>query len=122
MTLNIAVSVLAIIKFGICGAIAGKITALIYRGSVMIYYANKKVLGRRFGQTYRLLIANGAVFAAVMALMYVDSFSGMSFGKLVLNGIIHSLWISGLYIAANFLVQRKAFSTFIGMCRARERS
>ena len=42
--------------------------------------------------------------------------------KLVLNGIIHSLWISGLYIAANFLVQRKAFSTFIGMCRARERS
>lgn len=122
MTLNIAVSVLAIIKSGICGAIAGTITALIYRGGVMIYYANKKVLGRRVGQTYRLLIANGAVFAAVMALMYVDSFSGMSFGKLVINGIIHSLWISGLYIAVNLAVSKDAFSTFIGMCRAREKS
>lgn len=121
MTLNIAFSVLAILKFGICGAIAGTVAALLYRGNVMIYYANKKVLGRRVGETYRLLAANGAVFAFVMALMYVDSFSGMSFGKLVVNGIIHSLWIAGLYIAANLLVQRQAFSTFIEMCKTKEK-
>ena len=39
MVINIAVSVFAIIRWGICGAIVGTIVALLYRGSVMIYYS-----------------------------------------------------------------------------------
>lgn len=44
-----------------------------------------------------------SVIAIIMIIFSVDSFSGLSFGKLVLKGIIHSIWILTLYIAANFV-------------------
>ncbi|MBQ3038388.1 MAG: polysaccharide biosynthesis C-terminal domain-containing protein, partial [Clostridia bacterium] len=78
MVINIVVSVVCIIKWGICGAIFGTITALLYRSIVMIYYSNKKVLGRSMFSTYKLWLINGAVFAVVMLILFVDSFSGVS--------------------------------------------
>ena len=109
MTLNIVVSVVAILKWGICGAIVGTIVALLYRGTMMIYYTNKKVLERSQFHTYKLWIINGAVFALVMFIFFVDSFSGLSFGNLVLNGLKHSVWIIALYIAVNMAFQTKVF-------------
>lgn len=117
MVINIVVSVFAIIKFGICGAIFGTIIALIYRGTMMIYYANKKVLERSIFNTYKLWIINGLVFTFVMMIFFVDSFSGMSFGRLVLNGIIHSVWIVILYVFVNFVFQRNAFITVLELYR-----
>ncbi len=109
MAINLTVSVLAIWKFGICGAIFGTLVALIYRAVVAIYHANKKVLGRSVWQTYKLWLTNGMVFALVMCIFYVDTFAGLSFGALVLRGVLHSLWILPAYVAVNFLFNRRAF-------------
>ena len=117
MVINIAVSIVSILKWGICGAIIGTIVALLYRGTMMIYYSNKKVLGRGMFYTYKLWIVNGAVFAALMAIFYVDSFSGLSFIRLLIKGIIHSIWIVPLYIVANFIFFRKAFKNLIELWR-----
>ena len=120
MMINIAVSVFAIVKWGICGAIIGTITALAYRGTMMIYYANRKVLERSVWKTYKLWIIDSAAFALVMAVFFVDSFSGLSFGKLLLKGMIHSVWIVGLYVAVNFVFQISAFKTAVDIFRKRE--
>lgn len=120
MIINITASVAAILKWGICGAIAGTIAALVYRGTVMIYYADKKVLGRSVFKTYRLWIVNGAVFALVMTVFFVDKFSGISFGQLIIQGIIHSIWITGLYIGVNFIFGRSSFRTLAKMCKRRK--
>lgn len=117
MIINIAVSIVSILKWGICGAIIGTIVALLYRGTMMIYYSNKKVLGRRMFNTYKLWIVNGAVFAALMAIFYVDSFSGLSFIRLLIKGIIHSLWIVPLYIGVNFIFFKRAFKNLIELWR-----
>ena len=117
MIINIAVSIVSILKWGICGAIIGTIVALLYRGAMMIYYSNKKVLGRGMFNTYKLWIVNGAVFALIMAIFYVDSFSGLSFIALLIKGIIHSLWILPLYIGVNFIFFRKAFISLIELWR-----
>lgn len=109
MVINIVVSVAAILKWGICGAIFGTIVALLYRGTMMIWYSNKKVLERSLFHTYKLWLVNGAVFALVMAIFFVDSFSGLSFGLLVVKGLMHSVWIVALYLAANFVCNRQAF-------------
>ncbi len=109
MLINIVISVLAILKWGICGAILGTIAALLYRGAMMIYYANKKVLARGVLYTYRRWIVNGAVFFLIMVIFYVDSFSGLSFASLFVKGIIHSLWIVPLYVGVNFLFFGRAF-------------
>ena len=113
MTINIVVSVAAILILGICGAILGTIVALLYRGPIMIWYANKKVLGRKIFETYKLWLVNGFVFAAIMMIFFVDSFSGLSFVSLLVKGVLHTLWIVPLYVVANFVFCREAFKNLL---------
>ncbi len=108
MVINITVSVVAIFFMGICGAIFGTLAALLYRGVVTIYHSNRKILQRSQLCTYRILLANLAVFAVVMAVFFVDTFSGLAFWKLVLCGMLHSVWIAALYLLVNFTVNRSA--------------
>lgn len=119
MLINIVVSVFAIMKWGICGAIIGTVAALVFRGGMMIYYANRKVLKRSVFATYKLWLINGAVFALIMKIFFVNHFSGVSFGKLVQNGIVHSVWIVALYVAVNFVFKRDAFRELIELHRGR---
>ena len=108
MIINLVVSVVAILYWGICGAILGTIVALLYRGTMMIWYSNKKVLGRSMFQTYKLWLVNGAAFALIMVIFFVDSFSGLSFGVLVVKGLLHSVWIVALYLGVNLVFNRQA--------------
>ena len=117
MAINLGVSILAIYFFGICGALLGTIAALCYRGIVTIRYSNKKVLMRGQFQTYKIILTNTLVFAAVMAIFFVDNFSNMSFLPLLLNGVIHSIWIVGLYLLVNFLSKKSAFKTIFELRR-----
>ena len=121
MVLNISISVIAIYFMGICGAIVGTIAALIYRFVVTVYHSNKTILNRSQINTYKIVIANALVFAIVMAIFYVDAFSNMSFLKLVLNGIVHSIWIVVLYIIANLLINKSAFVTIFEMYREKSK-
>ena len=120
MIINLAVSVVSIIKWGICGAIFGTIVALLYRGAMMIYYSNKEVLNRSVFNTYKLWLVNGAVFAVVMLVFFVDSFCGLSFLNLLIKGIIHTLWIVPLYIAINFIFFKEAFKNLIALRRNKQ--
>ena len=120
MVINITVSVAAILYMGICGAIVGTIVALIYRGVVIIGYSNKKILERSSVCTYRIWLVNGAVFAIVMAIFFVDSFSNMSFLPLLLNGMLHSVWIVGLYLVANFIFNKDVCKTVIELYREKK--
>ena len=113
MVINITVSVVCIKLFGICGAILGTIVALIYRGIVMINFANRDILGISAFTTYKKLIINGSIFAFMMMIFFVDTFSNMSFGRLVLNGIIHSVWIVALYVLVNFMFYKNILKTLI---------
>ncbi len=119
MIINITVSVFGIIYMGIEGALIGTIAALLYRGIVTIYYSNRKVLERSPLSTYKIILVNGAVFALVMAVFSVDTFSDFSFLRLLLNGIIHSVWILALYILANFLFNKSAFKTIFELYRGK---
>ncbi len=121
MTVNIVISVFAILKWGICGAIVGTIAALICRSILMIDFANRKVLLRKAFETYRLWIINGAVFALVMILLYVDAFGGVSPGKLVISGVVHSAWIVTLYICVNALMSPSCFKSLIALIRERRK-
>ena len=117
MVINITVTVAAVLYMGICGAILGTIAALLYRGIVTICYSNRNVLKRNQMCTYKILITNGAVFVLIMAIFFVDTFSNVSFFELLLNGVVHSIWIAGLYITVNFIFNKSAFKTFFELCR-----
>lgn len=120
MIINIVFSVAAIIYVGICGAILGTIAALLYRGTVTIYYSNKKILKRSQMCTYKILIANGLVFILIMAVFFVDTFSNATFLKLLFYGAVHSIWILGLYLLVNFVFNRSAFETILELYRGKK--
>ena len=113
MVINLSVSVIAILYMGICGAIVGTIAALLYRMIVTVHYSNKKILERKQFSTYKIVLVNGAVFAFVMAIFFVDTFSGVSFIKLLLMGILHSIWIVGLFLVANLIFNKSCFETLL---------
>lgn len=115
MIINIIVSVVAILLWGICGAILGTIVALLYRGAMMIYYSNKKVLNRNSFATYKIWLVNGAIFIVIMLIFFVDSFCGLSFLNLLIKGIAHSLWIIPLYVLANFVFFKDTFKFIIAL-------
>ncbi len=117
MIINLTVSVAAIWVWGICGALAGTIVALLYRGAMMIWYANRKVLERGMFHTYKRWLVNGAVFALIMVIFFVDSFSGLSFGRLLLQGILHTLWIAPLYVVVNVIFFKDAFQNLLAWRR-----
>ena len=121
MVINITVSVAAILYMGICGAILGTIVALTYRCIIAIYYSNKKILRRSQMCTYKILISNSAVFAAVMAIFYVDTFSNVSFLRLLLNGIANAVWIAVLYLIVNLIFNRSAFKTILEMYKEKKK-
>ena len=120
MAINIVVTIVSIIKWGICGAILGTIAALLYRGIVTIYYANKKVLKRSQMKTYKILIVNTMVFALIMAVFYVDTFSNVPFFELVLFGAANSVWIVALYLIVNFVFNKDAFKTIFKLYRRKK--
>ncbi len=117
MTINIVATIVGIKLFGICGAILGTILALIYRSIVVIAHSNKEVLGRSVIKTYKLWLINGGVFIFVMLIFFVNSFSGLSFGKLVVKGLIHAPWIVGLYVLTNWIFNPDAFKLLFGFLR-----
>ena len=117
MIINIAVSIASILKWGICGAILGTIVALLYRGTMMIYYSNKKVLQRSVFNTYKIWLVNLAVFVFIMVIFFVDSFSGLSFLELLVKGIIHFMWIVPLYVGVNFIFLKGAFKNLFELWR-----
>lgn len=120
MIINITFSVVAIIYMGISGAILGTVAALLYRSVVTIYYSNRIILKRSQMCTYRIVISNTIAFAAVMAVFFVDTFSNMSFFRLLLCGIVHSIWIAALYLLVNFVFNREAFKTIFELYRGKK--
>lgn len=120
MIINIVASVVAIRFLGICGAIIGTIAALVYRSIVMIHFTNKKVLERSQWATYKHWVINGAVFALIMVIFFVDTFSGVSFIKLLMNGIIHSIWIVALYLLANGIFNKEGIKTIVSLLKEKK--
>ena len=120
MAINITLTVSGIYLFGICGAILGTIFALIYRSLVIVYFTSRKVLGRSMFKTYKHWIINGSIFAFIMVVFYVDSFSNVSFLTLLLNGAFHSLWIVAVYLVVNFIFNKNAFITLAGLLRGKK--
>lgn len=68
MAINIIVSLIGVLVWGVYGVLIGTIAALLFRANAMIIYANKKILHRSPWKTYRRWLVNLALFIAVTVL------------------------------------------------------
>ena len=72
-SINITVSVIGVLHFGIYGVLLGTITALLYRTNDMILYANRKILGRSPLRTYIRWGSNLILFCLIAYIMNISN-------------------------------------------------
>lgn len=109
MLLNIIVSLVGAYYYGIYGVLAGTIVALLYRGNVMIYYANKKVLHRSCWITYRRWFVCFCIFILSTIVASVKSFSVSGYFSFFLHAIPISITVCITYFVVLSMVERDVF-------------
>lgn len=98
--INVVVSVVCVIKFGIYGVLFGTIVSLLYRANDMIIYANKKILHRSPLITYKRWLILFSVYVAVI--LFCNKFVNIetnSYITLFLYGVICLTVISIIFFA-----------------------
>ena len=108
--INLVISIVAVIKWGIYGVLLGTIVALLYRMNDMILYANGRILKRGSWVTYRKVISNGILFTIITAIAMkipwqLDSYI-LIIGWACVSGII----IVVLYLIIASIVNRDSFA------------
>ncbi len=121
MVINITVSVVCILRWGICGALIGTIAALVFRAVAIIDFSNRKILRRSVWNTYVLWLINGAVFTAIFLIFGTTYFCDLRFGALLWRGVLHALWIVPLYLTANLALQPKRARLLLQMLKRKEK-
>ena len=104
MVINLSLTVVGILLWGICGALLGTVAALAFRTVATLYYTNKKILSRSVIKSVIPLLANCAVFAFIYIIFGTTHFCDLKFLPLCLHGVLNMLWIVPLYFAANVIV------------------
>ena len=107
--INLSVTLLAVHRFGIYGALVGTIAALLYRANAIIIYTNRVILKRSPLVTYKRWGWNAALFLVVYLLNSVVSQSVSSYFQLVVNAIPVTLSVMILYAAGLFFFEKDAF-------------
>ena len=111
MIINVGVSVLGVIAWGIYGTLIGTIAALLFRANAMIIYANKKILNRSPWKTYRRWLVNLALFVAV-TLLSKPIFAHISldtYPKIILWAAITCVVVIPLFFTVSSMFDRESY-------------
>ncbi|MDO4169020.1 MAG: sugar isomerase [Lachnospiraceae bacterium] len=103
--INIIVSFTAVIFFGIYGGLLGTIAALLFRGNIMIFYANRKILHRNPLVTYKKWIINCLVFLCTILVVNPTCHRLASYLDILVWGFIYGVGITILYLIVTCITQ-----------------
>lgn len=120
MGINIAVSVVGVIFFGIRGVLLGTIVALLYRTNDMIIYANKRILKRSPWATYRRWLLFFAIFVVFVCLGKAVIHNITSYLMLLSIAIPVAIIVLVVYIAAAAVSEPRAFKNLMGFVKKRK--
>lgn len=111
MIINIVVSILGVVKFGIYGVLIGTIAALLFRASAMIIYANKKILHRSPWKTYRRWLVNLALFIALtwLSRLFFAHIALDSYLRIILWAAVTCIVVVPLFFAVASLFDRETY-------------
>ena len=123
-TINIVVSLICVVKFGIYGVLIGTIAALLYRTNEMILYASNKLLGRSPIKTYLKWGSNLIIYIAC-----IHSFSKIykemiwsNYLKLICYAGVTYIIIMAIFFIINSMIDKKSFNYLMKFMKAHLRN
>lgn len=114
--INVSVSVICVIRFGIYGVLMGTIAALLYRTNDMIIYASH-ILERSCLITYKRWILNISLFIGLS--IGIDKFTipAGDYIQLLLSAVVISIAVIGTFIAVTIVAERESARYIYGFAR-----
>lgn len=119
MVLNVGITIVGILVWGIYGGLLGSVLALIYRCIVTIRFANKKIFERSSWHTYRRIALNNGLCVLLLIILGLHAASELPFMRLLLLGIIYAVPVAIIFLLANILAERSAFHFIMDLIHRR---
>jgi len=107
--INLTVSIVAVLLWGIYGVLLGTIAALIYRANQMVIYNNIKVLERSPWKTYKTWMLCIILFVGFYFLNKVITVDMSNYFLLILWAILYAVVIMGVFLAVVSIFNKEAF-------------
>ena len=111
MIINVGVSLLGVLIWGIYGGLIGTIAALLFRANAMIIYANKNILHRSPWKTYRRWLVNLALFIS-LTVLFKPLFAHISlntYPRIILWAAITCIIVIPLFFAVASIFDRETY-------------
>ena len=105
--INVAVSVIMVIKFGVYGVLIGTIVALLYRTNDMIIYA-AGIIKRSPLVTYKRWGRNILIFAGITVLISQINIPADNYKELFISTLLLSITVIPVFILINSLAERES--------------
>lgn len=106
--INLAVSLLAVQRWGIYGVLVGTIAALLYRANDLVIYANREILDRSPWDTYKRWIVNLLVFVVWSRIGRLPGIGLDSYGAIFLMCVPYTICTFCVFAAAALLSNAQA--------------
>ena len=122
--INLVVSLVCVMKFGIYGVLFGTIAALLYRTNDMILYASKKLLKRSPLKTYLKWGTNFILYALVIVI-FSTVFRKIEFSNyfvLILYAAVSCLIIVPVFFAVGSIIDKQSFRFCIDFLKSHIRT
>lgn len=117
MIINLSVSIVAVIRFGIYGVLIGTIIALLYRANAIIIYVNKTILQRSPWVTYKRWIWNMFIFLLVFLGNMKFPIHSTGYIRIIIEMIPRGILIALMYLVGIFICERNIFYMFVAQIK-----
>lgn len=115
--INIVVSIVCVIKFGMYGVLFGTIVALIYRTNDMIIFANKKILNRSVTKTYMRWLINLGLFVVLNEIIQRMELDNSNYFTLIVNAGSVAIIVLITFFVVNSIVWRSDFKYILNLIK-----
>lgn len=111
MVINIVMSLIGVIIWGIYGVLGGTIAALLFRANAMIIYANKKILNRSPWKTYRRWLVNLALFVVLTLLskMFFANIELDTYPQIIMWAAITCVVVIPIFFTVTSIFDRETY-------------
>lgn len=117
--INLGVTLALVPRFGIFGALAGTIAALLYRSNDIIIYGNRRILDRSALPSYLLYGVNILAFVPVAILSRLGSLHFANYWEFMLWGVIATVCCTAWYLAINMIFFKDRVRSVLALLKRR---
>ena len=115
MGINLLVSVMSVLRFGIAGCLFGTLAAHLYRYTALILFTRTEVLREPPVGDFVRLGVNGLLCVVLLYLLGFNRCYGGGYLMVCLKGALFGLWVLPLFLVVNAVLDWRNVDTLRGL-------